>query len=171
MIRRPPRSTLFPYTTLFRSLYPGMPQSAVAFASPDHVLPMAEIARFLGQLEPEREGPAVKAPFRGEEETMQIDGDDEPLEALSDVNRAEGDVTAYTCPECAGTLWEIQEGEIVKLRCRVGHAYTENGYEDEKGRSLEAALWTATTALVEKGDFSRRLARRLRAAGQERSAV
>src|SRR3712207_8207172 len=78
MIRRPPRSTLFPYTTLFRSLYPGMPQSAVAFASPDHVLPMAEIARFLGQLEPEREGPAVEAPFRGEEETMQIDGDDEP---------------------------------------------------------------------------------------------
>src|SRR5256885_12144957 len=24
MIRRPPRSTLFPYTTLFRSVYPGM---------------------------------------------------------------------------------------------------------------------------------------------------
>src|SRR3712207_7039322 len=23
MIRRPPRSTLFPYTTLFRSMYPG----------------------------------------------------------------------------------------------------------------------------------------------------
>src|SRR2546425_7789578 len=25
MIRRPPRSTLFPYTTLFRSCYPGPP--------------------------------------------------------------------------------------------------------------------------------------------------
>src|SRR2546426_8357873 len=25
MIRRPPRSTLFPYTTLFRSPYPGLP--------------------------------------------------------------------------------------------------------------------------------------------------
>src|SRR3712207_8887795 len=25
MIRRPPRSTLFPYTTLFRSLYPDIP--------------------------------------------------------------------------------------------------------------------------------------------------
>src|SRR3712207_6949533 len=24
MIRRPPRSTLFPYTTLFRSVYPGI---------------------------------------------------------------------------------------------------------------------------------------------------
>src|SRR2546428_7342903 len=26
MIRRPPRSTLFPYTTLFRSLMPGRPE-------------------------------------------------------------------------------------------------------------------------------------------------
>src|SRR3712207_8468615 len=29
MIRRPPRSTLFPYTTLFRSRLPGPPQTAV----------------------------------------------------------------------------------------------------------------------------------------------
>src|SRR2546430_6627810 len=29
MIRRPPRSTLFPYTSLFRSLEPGRDQSAV----------------------------------------------------------------------------------------------------------------------------------------------
>src|SRR5256885_16609192 len=27
MIRRPPRSTLFPYTTLFRSLWPGQPRA------------------------------------------------------------------------------------------------------------------------------------------------
>src|SRR2546430_14199319 len=26
MIRRPPRSTLFPYTTLFRSTFPGYPE-------------------------------------------------------------------------------------------------------------------------------------------------
>src|SRR3712207_7839825 len=30
MIRRPPRSTLFPYTTLFRSRQEAMPTSAVA---------------------------------------------------------------------------------------------------------------------------------------------
>src|SRR3712207_9278458 len=30
MIRRPPRSTLFPYTTLFRSLAPAAPAAATA---------------------------------------------------------------------------------------------------------------------------------------------
>src|ERR1039457_7358842 len=29
MIRRPPRSTLFPYTTLFRSIHPGRPEHFV----------------------------------------------------------------------------------------------------------------------------------------------
>src|SRR3712207_8692362 len=32
MIRRPPRSTLLPYTTLFRSMIPGGPQDAGVFA-------------------------------------------------------------------------------------------------------------------------------------------
>src|SRR6266704_3262924 len=36
MIRRPPRSTLFPYTTLFRS--PGHDPSAVQALSKDHVV-------------------------------------------------------------------------------------------------------------------------------------
>src|SRR2546430_17197442 len=29
MIRRPPRSTLFPYTTLFRSAFPGQPRDRI----------------------------------------------------------------------------------------------------------------------------------------------
>src|SRR2546425_4878666 len=32
MIRRPPRSTLFPYTTLFRSIYGGAPGAAAGRA-------------------------------------------------------------------------------------------------------------------------------------------
>src|SRR5260370_26193838 len=33
MIRRPPRSTLFPYTTLFRSVYEGAPTPVTALFS------------------------------------------------------------------------------------------------------------------------------------------
>src|SRR5437660_11828304 len=34
MIRRPPRSTLFPYTTLFRSLWPALVKLAPRFRKP-----------------------------------------------------------------------------------------------------------------------------------------
>src|SRR3712207_7202789 len=36
MIRRPPRSTLFPYTTLFRSIY-GLPPLLLLFQRPEHI--------------------------------------------------------------------------------------------------------------------------------------
>src|SRR2546426_4761603 len=38
MIRRPPRSTLFPYTTLFRSLFPACPH----FGERRQVLPLRD---------------------------------------------------------------------------------------------------------------------------------
>src|SRR2546425_3190167 len=65
MIRRPPRSTLFPYTTLFRSghLQPGRaqgrhwisshgrPDPARAFSQENNLRPLSEHARFLRFLE------------------------------------------------------------------------------------------------------------------------
>src|SRR2546430_12399373 len=60
MIRRPPRSTLFPYTTLFRSLSiqpkSGIPQCALGFlfySLPPQDLPVAHDLAFLrAQLHP-----------------------------------------------------------------------------------------------------------------------
>src|SRR5256885_7763497 len=46
MIRRPPRSTLFPYTTLFRSVLCGVVASAATFLAPA----AAVFKRFFGVL-------------------------------------------------------------------------------------------------------------------------
>src|SRR3712207_9415316 len=40
MIRRPPRSTLFPYTTLFRSVLEFVPEPALLLARADFVVAM-----------------------------------------------------------------------------------------------------------------------------------
>src|SRR5260370_1916336 len=47
MIRRPPRSTLFPYTTLFRSAMSGSPNSIRILAVDDHTLFRSGIAALL----------------------------------------------------------------------------------------------------------------------------
>src|SRR2546422_6578845 len=44
MIRRPPRSTLFPYTTLFRSLFQG-----IKTVPPGHVLTLRENESSIGE--------------------------------------------------------------------------------------------------------------------------
>src|SRR2546426_4845071 len=38
MIRRPPRSTLFPYTTLFRSVHPDEPRPERRIVEPPHLV-------------------------------------------------------------------------------------------------------------------------------------
>src|SRR5436190_13008376 len=59
MIRRPPRSTLFPYTTLFRSLSAGSPSLRKMGEDGEKEL------FFCGQ-------PEMKIPFRSEEHTSEL---------------------------------------------------------------------------------------------------
>ena len=149
--------------------YPAMPTSARDAVGPDYILPVAEIAELLVRVI-DRPPEPESAQSREESEAMERDPTELSPVAVTEANTEAGRVTAFTCPECNGTLWEVEEGGLVKLRCRVGHAYTEDGYAHEKGVRLEAALWTALTAVVERADFSRRLAARFRQSGHELSA-
>jgi two-component system chemotaxis response regulator CheB len=74
--------------------------------------------------------------------------------------RPDGPPTGYTCPECQGPLWEVEEGELVRYRCRVGHGYSEDSLIIEQGTAVEAALWSALEALEERADFLKRAAER-----------
>src|SRR3712207_8106534 len=65
MIRRPPRSTLFPYTTLFRSVRDRVVRPRRALADRD-----AEIARaHAGELTPRASEPSPRHLWRGAKET------------------------------------------------------------------------------------------------------
>src|SRR3712207_8773826 len=63
MIRRPPRSTLFPYTTLFRSLVPFIDLMAVTIS----FLIMTAVWTQIGRLQVSQAGGAAETP--PEEET------------------------------------------------------------------------------------------------------
>jgi two-component system, chemotaxis family, protein-glutamate methylesterase/glutaminase len=75
-------------------------------------------------------------------------------------DRPSGPPTGFTCPECQGPLWELEEGELVRYRCRVGHGYSEDSLIIEQGTAVEAALWSALEALEERAEFLKRVADR-----------
>jgi two-component system chemotaxis response regulator CheB len=88
-----------------------------------------------------------------------LQGDDRP-----------GTPSGYSCPDCHGSLFEIDEGDVKRFRCRVGHAYTVETLLAHQGDAVESALWTAMMALKERAALSRKMAERLRERGGERSA-
>ena len=64
------------------------------------------------------------------------------------------------CPTCNGVLWEINEGNNTRYRCRVGHGFSSGALVAEQNRRLEEALWSACRALEENAALALRLARR-----------
>src|SRR6185312_16150197 len=68
------------------------------------------------------------------------------MDAIEDQDRP-GQHSGFACPDCGGTLWELTEGDLIRFRCRVGHAWSSNGLVAEQSEGIETALWTgpATT--------------------------
>src|SRR2546427_7816031 len=69
MIRRPPRSTLFPYTTLFRSLLAGLARSAVHRTAPHGASSEALVAPLAPDPDAEADAGDVQ---RSEEHTSEL---------------------------------------------------------------------------------------------------
>jgi two-component system chemotaxis response regulator CheB len=67
-------------------------------------------------------------------------------------------------------LWEVKDEELVKFRCRVGHAYTDETLLAHQAQNLEAALWMALRALEEHSALAGRLAGRANSRGHARTA-
>jgi two-component system chemotaxis response regulator CheB len=76
----------------------------------------------------------------------------------------------FTCPECHGPLWELQHGDLVRYRCRVGHVYGEDVLIAGKANAVEAALWMAVEALEERTDLLGKVAQRLEGEGRQAAA-
>ena len=69
-----------------------------------------------------------------------------------------GEPSAFSCPDCGGVLWELQDGELTRFRCRVGHAFSPETMLGAQAEELERALFSALKTLEESARLSRRLA-------------
>jgi len=144
--------------------YPSMPSSAVENVEVDHIAASREIGPLLARLAGEEttEGGG----FMTEDELDAVELDLDTLRSL----RPEGAASGFTCPECNGALWEENEGDVARFRCRVGHGYTSESLLAAQVDALEAALWSGLRALEERAAFCRSLAQRLERRGNTRSA-
>jgi two-component system, chemotaxis family, protein-glutamate methylesterase/glutaminase len=143
--------------------HPGMPSSALANVRVDHSVPLAALPALLRALVSEPLPPAAEAPREDEVDFEADIAEMEPYALHAD--ERPGRPSGFSCPECHGVLWEIHEGELVRFRCRVGHAFGADTLLAEQGGEVETALWIAFQALKERAAFARKMARRMETRG------
>jgi two-component system, chemotaxis family, protein-glutamate methylesterase/glutaminase len=143
------------------ALYPNMPESALEHVRVDDVQPAAAMGALLSRLaaEPAGEG-APAAPTAME---VEVEVEAFSLEAIE--GEHPGRPSGFSCPDCNGVLWEIQDGELQRFRCRVGHAWSPESLLTQQSEGLEAALWIALRSLEERAALARRLAEAARRRG------
>jgi two-component system chemotaxis response regulator CheB len=142
-----------------------MPENAVEYAKPDWVLPVGEIGPLLGHLVTEAVAEQVEEQPASGALDQEVEIAEMNMNAMETEKR--GAPSGFSCPECQGVLWEIKEGELMRFRCRVGHAYSAESLVRAKSEALEAALWSALRALEESAAISRRMAERAEKNGHE----
>lgn len=145
-----------PTTALFSS----MPRSALEQVPDARVLPLSEIpgelVRLVGEEVPETEPVVNKTEVNAMKETKIAEFD---MSEIENDNR-NGHPSAFACPECGGVLWEMDDNDFLRFRCRVGHAFTARHLGAEQRHAIETALWAALRALEENASLHRRMADR-----------
>jgi two-component system chemotaxis response regulator CheB len=149
------------------ALFASMPRCAIEAVAVDHIVPLAEMGPTLVRLAHQPAPKESEAPM-----PPGLEADTEIAEF--DMDAIEGDrqgkPSAYACPDCHGTLWEVQEDDLLRFRCRVGHAFSPESLLAAQSDSLEDALWTALRALEESAALADRLRERASGRGHRLAA-
>jgi two-component system chemotaxis response regulator CheB len=136
---------------------PDMPANALQNVAIDHTLPLAAIGAVLARLASMPADPADAMPppvpdwVKLENRYAYGDAAMHELEQL-------GAPSTFTCPECSGTLWQLNEGQPQRYRCHTGHSFTATVLAELQHKVAEDAMWAALRALQEKERMSRSLA-------------
>lgn len=144
--------------------YPDMPRNAIEQVGVDHILKLEEIAEFIVQ--------TAVAP-QGEESSKTLQNQLNQETEIAALNwkvlgneAPPGKSSTLACPDCGGVLWEVQNGDVLRYRCRVGHAYSPHELLNSQEKQVEQALWTALRALEERASLLHRMAERARDANR-----
>jgi two-component system chemotaxis response regulator CheB len=133
---------------------PSMPTSALGNVAVDHCLPLAEMPAKLVALLARTAQAAPPAPAELVHEHALANQSGDPMEHLPAI----GHPSTFVCPDCQGSLWELDGTQPLRFRCHTGHGFSLRSLQKAQSDQTEAALWSAIRALQEKELLLRRIA-------------
>jgi two-component system chemotaxis response regulator CheB len=146
--------------------FPSMPRSAIDQARPDHVVALAAMPALLDKLVRQPAGEPRPIPDRLR---FEVDVAMNGHPTMQDMDRI-GRRSTVACPDCHGVMWEIDEGEMTRYRCHVGHAYSAELIDLMIGETFSKALASALRAIEERIAVVKKLEMQARDHGREKVA-
>ena len=143
-----------------------MPTTALLRSHPDHVVGLAEMPALFERLVREPAGKAVPVPSSLKYEVNVASGERGSMHEMDRI----GQRSLFACPDCHGVMWEIHDGELVRFRCHVGHAYSAEIMSVALDENLKRAFGGALRALDERIALARKLEAEARKSGRTRIA-
>jgi two-component system chemotaxis response regulator CheB len=132
-----------------------MPLNALDRLKPDHVVPLADLPTLLTRLVRQPAGQPAQIPASLAFEVEIAAGGEASMEDMDHLGKR----SLLTCPDCQGIMWEIDEGDLIRYRCHVGHAYTAELMSLAIDENLRRALASSVRALEERVALTRKLQR------------
>jgi two-component system chemotaxis response regulator CheB len=130
-----------------------MPLAALNRAKPDHVVSLADMPALLGDLANQPAGTPKRVPETLKYEVAVAKSGRGSMNEMDNIGRR----SVLACPDCGGVMWEIDEDELIRYRCHVGHTYTAELMSLAIDDGLRWALAAALRALEERVALARKL--------------
>jgi two-component system chemotaxis response regulator CheB len=145
------------------ALVSSMPLNALRHVELDEVLRTSDIAARLSLLVRQPAPPPVQVPLEVRLEAAIA------AQELADmqIDDTLGRPSRFTCPECHGALWEIEDGPLLRYRCHAGHAYTDEAMLASQTEEIDRLLGTLLRSHQERAALARRMAENERSLGRD----
>ena len=117
--------------------YPSMPETALRNVDIDYVVPLAQMGLLLDEI---TRNPIPIGTISIPEDLKQEATIAERAVGNTDAIAQIGHQVPLTCPDCGGSLWEVNEGRLLRFRCRAGRAYTADGRLHDSQQALKETL-------------------------------
>ena len=133
--------------------FSGMPEAALTKFKPDHVAGLAAMPALFRRLTSQPQGNPIEPTS---DLLYEVGMAKEANGSMSQMDRI-GQRSLLACPDCHGAMWEIQEGDLLRYRCHVGHAYTAELMGLALDETLRRALNSGLRVLDERIALTRKL--------------
>ena len=133
--------------------YPDMPLSVLNRMEVDYCVSLGEMGGALEDVLKNKVFDQVRVPPEVIAEAEIAEKMATGIETLQPL----GENSLYTCPDCGGNLWDVQDEKIKRYRCFTGHAYSETDLAVKQSENIEATLWVALRMMEERKNLLKKM--------------